>query len=322
MGSCRHLAPQREAASRPIVLFFDQFEELFLFHDADTRRQFAEDLAAILKARLNVKVIIGIRQDFLAYLSELEDTVEGLFDNRYWLRRMSRENAVAGRRERVWHVRRPDRSGTGRIDHPSSDPAGQGIELPYLQVVMDRLYRRSVEANPAQPAITAEAVQELGDISHILGTFLAEEVEKLPSPDTGKQILKAFVTRAGTRRTLDRTAVGQEAAGFGAAIKAADLDSHLNQLVNVRILREIAETDSYELRHDALAATVSSWISEVEKELIEVRDNLVHRFQEFVARGKDRAAFLDGEFLRNISQSTATASILWIRHVRRVFETE
>ena len=53
----------RLAASRPVVLFFDQFEELFIFHDALARRRFAEDLASIQKAKLNVKVIIGVRQD-------------------------------------------------------------------------------------------------------------------------------------------------------------------------------------------------------------------------------------------------------------------
>ena len=64
----------RQAASRPIVLFFDQFEELFILHDALARRRFAEDLSSIRKARLNVKVIIGVRQDYLAHLSELEDS--------------------------------------------------------------------------------------------------------------------------------------------------------------------------------------------------------------------------------------------------------
>lgn len=37
----------REEASRPIVLFFDQFEELLIFHDADDRRRFAGELAAL-----------------------------------------------------------------------------------------------------------------------------------------------------------------------------------------------------------------------------------------------------------------------------------
>ena len=300
-GLIQTLREIRQTASRPVVLFFDQFEELFIFHDAQTRRRFANELASIRQARLNVKVLIGVRQDYLAHLSELEDTVEGLFDNRFWLRRMSRENAAGA------VVRACQTCGVGigedvaRSVLQRLDPSGQGIELPYLQVVMDRLYRQAVSTDSANPVMTAQDVQQLGDIANILGSFLLEEVAKLPSPDAGRQILKAFVTREGTRRTLDRASVAQEAAGFGAALAPADVDAHLSQLARVRVLREIAETDSYELRHDALAATVAGWISEVEQELIEVRDNLINRFKEYEARGGQQSALLDQGFLDYLS---------------------
>lgn len=296
-GLVETLRAARQAASRPIVLFFDQFEELFIFHDAEIRRHFAEELASIRTARLKVKVIIGVRQDYLGHLSELEDTVEGLFDNRFWLRRMSRENAAQA-------VVKACGACEVTIDNDLAesilhrlDPGGQGVELPYLQVVMDRLYRQAVDANPAQPVISAPDVEKLGDIANILGSFLVEEVAKLPSPDTGRQILKAFVTREATRRNLERHAVAQEAGGFGEVIPPDVLDAHLSQLASVRVLREIADNDSFELRHDALAATVAAWISEVEKELIEVRDNLVNRFKEYEARGRPESALLDQDFL-------------------------
>ena len=44
-----------------------------------------------------------------------------------------------------------------------------------------------------------------------------------------------------------------------------------------------------------------SWISEVEKELIEVRDNLINRFKEYEARNHERAALLDQAFLDYLS---------------------
>ncbi len=289
------LRAAREAASRPLVLFFDQFEELFIFHDNETRQRFADDLVAIQQAALNVKVIIGIRQDYLAHLSELEDTVEGLFDNRFWLRRMSRENAAHAVVQACTTCDVKIDDGVAKAVLQRLDPNGLGIELPYLQVAMDRLYRQALAENPTQPIITQQDAEALGDLANILGSFLVEEVAKLPSPDTGRQILKAFVTREATRRSLDRDAVAQESAGFGAAIPPDVLDHHLHQLASVRILREIAGT--YELRHDALALTVSGWISEVEKELIEVRDNLVNRFKEYEARSQHEDALLDQGFL-------------------------
>ncbi len=287
----------RAAASRPLVLFFDQFEELFLFHDLDVRQQFANELASIRSGQLNVKVIIGIRQDYLAHLSELEETVAGVFDNRFWLRRMSRENAADAVVKACGYCDVKIDAELAQTILRRLDPGGHGIELPYLQVVMDRLYRQAVNNDSTQPEITAQEVEKLGDIANILAMFLVEEVAKLPSPDTGRQILKAFVTREGTRRNLDREAVTRDAASFGEAIEPEVLDAHLNQLASVRVLREIADSGTYELRHDTLAATVSGWISEVEKELIEVRDNLINRFKEYEARGKPDEALLDQGFL-------------------------
>jgi len=287
----------REEASRPVVLFFDQFEELFIFHDAAARRRFAEELASIRKAKLNVKVVIGVRQDYLAHLSELEDTVEGLFDNRFWLRRMSRENAAAAV---VQACGACDVKIDAELAHAvihRLDPSGEGVELPYLQVVMDRLYRQAIDDNPEDPVISAADVAKLGDVAHILGTFLVEEVAKLPSPDTGRQMLKAFVTREETRRTLTRAEVAQEAAGFGEAIEQDVLDAHLKQLADVRILRQVGDGGPFELRHDALARTVAGWISEVEKELIEVRDNLLNRFKEYEARNRPDEALLGQNFM-------------------------
>ncbi len=59
-----------DAASRPVVLFLDQFEELFIFHAEESRHAFATDLSALGKSRLNVKLIIGVRQDYLGHLTE------------------------------------------------------------------------------------------------------------------------------------------------------------------------------------------------------------------------------------------------------------
>jgi WD40 repeat protein len=286
-----------DVASRPVVLFFDQFEELFIFHDKPERQAFAAALAAIPQQRLNVKVVIGVRQDYLAYLSELEDTVEGLFDNRFWLRRMARETAAKA-------VVQACAKGDVAIAEDVTaailqrlDPAGEGVELPYLQVVMDRLFRLAIELNPENSSISIGDVEKLGDVANILGAFLVEEVGKLPAPETGRQILKAFVTSEGTRKSITRGAVSQEVAGFGGAIETEILDDYLKRLARVRILREVADTDTFELRHDALAATVAGWITEVEKELIEVRDNVLNRFREWEARSKPESALLDNDFL-------------------------
>ena len=118
--------------------------------------------------------------------------VEGLFDNRFWLRRMSRENAAKA-------IGQACETCSVEIDQELTqsiirrlDPLSQGIELPYLQVVMDRLYHQAIEIAPEHPAITSESVEELGEIANILGSFLVGEVEKLPSPKNRQTDFKSI----------------------------------------------------------------------------------------------------------------------------------
>ena len=64
-----------EAASKPLVLIFDQFEQFFVhFKRKEERQFFIQDLADWYKAPQTpkVKILVSIRQDFYAYLVELQ----------------------------------------------------------------------------------------------------------------------------------------------------------------------------------------------------------------------------------------------------------
>lgn len=217
--------------------------------------------------------------------------MEGLFDNRFWLRRMSRETAARA-------VLDACEAGAVRIAESTARSQGGRVELPYLQVAMDRLYRHAIRSNSPGTEITEAAADQLADITNILGDFLVEEVGKLPKPDVGRQILKAFVTQEGTRKSIPREEIGNEVAGFGAQVDDETLIAHLDKLTSVWVLREVAENGSFELRHDALAARVADWITEFERELLEVRDNVENRFHEYEARGGPDSALLDWGFLK------------------------
>ena len=98
---------------------------------------------------------------------------------------------------------------------------------------------------------------------------------------------------------LDREGIAEETSTFGEVVPSDELSKYLNVLTEVRILRVLDEGEQqlYELRHDALAATISEWITELEKELIEVRDNVMNRFNEYQARNQSQMALLDHGFM-------------------------
>ena len=288
--------------SRRLVLFFDQFEELFLFQPPEVCAAFGRELAALLRVRADVKVLVAVRQEYLARLSELEPFVPGLFESRMWLRRMSPDSAAAAVREACAVCGVAVEEGLAEHVAERLAPEGRGVELPYLQVVMDRLYRQALEVaaqSGAAPTLTQASYLALGELGDILARFLEEEVQKLADADAGRQVLKAMVTSDGTSRVLDRPSLAQEVENFGEPIPEARLETLLRALIDARILREA--DGRLQLRHDALAKTVQAWMTGLEKELVEIRESLRARYREHQSRHNAAASLLDAHFLEYLA---------------------
>jgi WD40 repeat protein len=78
------------------VLILDQFEEIYtLEHNAPYRKAFFNLMAAMLKARkesrVNIKIVIAIREDFLGYLKKMTDIVPTAYTNLFRLEGLNRK---------------------------------------------------------------------------------------------------------------------------------------------------------------------------------------------------------------------------------------
>ena len=62
----------------PIYLIFDQFEEIFIFGSEAEQLEFFDFLHRILKSQLPVKILLSMREEYLAYLSSFEKQVPQL----------------------------------------------------------------------------------------------------------------------------------------------------------------------------------------------------------------------------------------------------
>lgn len=282
---------------KTFILVFDQFEELFLFHDTAARVHVADEIAAWLSTDIDVRIILSIREDFLAHVTEFEHSLPGILANRFWVRKMSLEQA---RDAIVEPCRRcgvdidPELAGL-LLDEMTRD--GQGVELPILQVVLDTLYRRAVAQGGERPAITLDAYRKMGELRSILGRFIEDRVEACRDADSVRQVLKTMITSDGTKRPCSAADSARASGQFGTAITEADVCAIFARLVDARLIRQEVGSGLFELRHDALAAAVHRWMSGREKETAEVRRALEGRFREHQARRRDLSTFLDAAFL-------------------------
>lgn len=78
------------------ALIFDQFEEFFETYDSTARREFIAQFAECVKAKqIGLKVVIALREDYLAQLEELAPEMPEIFSHRFRLTALRRPQAQA-----------------------------------------------------------------------------------------------------------------------------------------------------------------------------------------------------------------------------------
>lgn len=130
---------------KPVYLIFDQFEELYILGSEKERRRFIEQIAELVKADLNCKVLIVMREEYIAQLYDFERKVPQLFEKRLRVEPMNFANVarvIRGTTEKFnIHLEQPEETIRRIIDNISDQRSG--VQLSYLQVYLDRLYREA-----------------------------------------------------------------------------------------------------------------------------------------------------------------------------------
>jgi WD40 repeat protein len=269
-----------------VLVILDQFEEFFVYHpDASAEDPFPSQLArAIRDPNLRANFLVSIRDDALARLHLFKGLIPGLFENRLQLDRLTREagrdtivrpleryNELVPEAERVsvepelvdavldevtsGRVR-TSQVGVGSVAAAAPE---KRIEAPYLQLVMERLWK--AEHERGSRTLRLEALEELGGAQEIVRGYLHGELERL-SPEqreTAAGVFSQLVTPTGTKIAHSAEDL---AALSGSEVR--DLEPMLEQLEHARILRQ--ETSRYEIFHDVLAGAVLEWRTEYEAE--------------------------------------------------------
>ena len=296
----RRRSPRRCArgpAAGTLLVVFDQFEEYFQYHPAEGDDErltgFAAELARIVNdPSLPVHVLLSIREDAWAKLDLFEGHVPSLFANYVRVDHLdlaSAREAIEGPIE-AWNRSLPEgeqpfeiepalvqavldkTAGEGLTltagsETPGAEASGDRVQAPYLQLVLERLWRDTV-ADGAH-TLTLARLEALGGVTRIVENHLLDALGRLtPSEqDVAADCFKVLVSSSKTKFARSVSDLAEIKARPDAEVSAV-LDK-LCAAESGRILRAIAPAQdegstSYELFHDILAEPIIAWRKEHE----------------------------------------------------------
>ncbi len=274
------------------LFIFDQFEQYFLYDAAQRSESFDLEFArAVNRSDVRAHFLVSMREDELARLDRLHKRIPNLFTNRFSLQSLTRDAAKEAivRPIALFAEREPQRkvpksledtlvkalldsqvvfstSGVGRVD--DLRPAAEGevaerlIEMPFLQLVLTRLWKLEVEAGA--DSLRFKTYDDLGGADGIVRSFVADTLRKQP-PRRRKIAAKAFqylVTPSGTK-------IAYSCADLAAQIEMPD--EEVTELIHAlsgesRLLRSVVsrsadgkQIERYEIAHDRLAPAILDW---------------------------------------------------------------
>jgi hypothetical protein len=244
------LAAATKTLDRMLVIIFDQFEEFFIRLSPKSRAAFITELGRLYDDRdVPVKVILSLREDWLASVSEIEKRIPEVFRTRMRLLPLTRDQAHQAITVPVEQLKvsyEPD-----LIERLLDDLAGEGVMPPQLQLVCSKLY----DARGTSKSLTLKMYEELGQARGVLQAYLADELSALGRDQAlAHRLLEELITSQGTKavRTADDLA---RALQVGEDI----LTPLLERLVTRRLLRPIEMMDqdkAYELAHEYLISEI------------------------------------------------------------------
>ncbi len=258
-----------------LLLVLDQFEEYFLYHGGGQNGLRSELPLALARSDIRARVLICVREDALAALDRFEGSPSELFGNLLRLGPMSDAAAIeaitkpverdhpgvdrlplepglADRVLELLHEREPSAGAARGVRDGTAD----GIEPSYLQLVMRRLWDREVRDGSSLMRI--ETLASMGTLRNVVSEHLAEAMDHLTLAER-RRMADAFhylVTPSGAKIAQRRYDLAQLT-----GTREDQISAPLEKLAagDVRILRPVDDSPSYEIFHDVLALPLLDW---------------------------------------------------------------
>jgi len=271
---------------KPIAIIFDQFEEIFILSSKEERKKLLNEIKQILESDLSVNFIFIIREEYYANLTEFEDELPTIYNNRIRIEKMDKRHIKSAIVEpcKVCDIK-IDEKLPEKIIEQLTKQTGQ-LELTWFQVLMDKLYKIAIERDIENPEIKMTDFENLGRIDKVLTSFVDDQLKQMDNGINGEAVLKTFVSNDGTKKQLKFEEINIGLETFGVKIPANELKNIVKHFTDVRILTEKNENGFYEPRHDSIAARIFERMTAMEKELSEVIKFIENSVETCNSRGK------------------------------------
>ncbi|MCP4356584.1 MAG: hypothetical protein GY796_01015 [Chloroflexi bacterium] len=246
---------------RPIILILDQFEELFNRINPDLRSTFISDLGVLTRTLdIPVKLVISLREEMLASMSEIEAHIPSIFHTKRRLLPLSRQQAYDAVIKPLANSIRYEQTAVEQLlddltvsNTDSLYQSGQ-IMPTHLQLVCNALYERVRISGHSQ--ITLVDYKQSGEVQGILGHYLDEELHKFHKDDrqAARLILEELVSSTGNRQVATLAELAHRL-----NLPEDALNNVLQRLIQSHLIRLLDEgqTVGYELVHDFLAQKIN-----------------------------------------------------------------
>ncbi len=300
---------------RPVYLIFDQLEELFILGNKEQQALFVENIKTLIDAKLLCKIILIIREEYIGQLYEFESQIPYIFDFRLRVEPLNKVMAkqVVKSSFNKFNIQL-EAPAEERLDEIVQNVSKKksGIELPYLQVYLDKLYRDDYKrtypkgTNETFPALefTKEEIAELGNIDNVLESFLDNQQEAIQlnlnqkygtliPKDAVQEILNALVID-NTKRPIYFSRIQENNENEEGIMQINSTQKVLfpnlsdeimtyaiQALDKSRLITFTNNDSSFELAHDSLAFLIDQKRTDQQRNQAEVLRSLLSNFKDY-----------------------------------------
>jgi WD40 repeat protein len=255
-------------------LLLDQFEEYLLYHGLEG--PLSDALPELLRRPgLRVNVLLALRDDTLAELDEFTGRIPELYGNLLRLDRLDRDAgraAILGPLDRYSELSGEQFTAEDALVEAVLDEASTetGVEAPYLQLVLERLWERERVAGSRE--LRLSTFREIGGARAVVREHVRGALDRLPlaEQEAAARVVRQLVTPSGRKLSHEPADLAEYA-----DVEEGQLRRLLDTLGRERIVRGVNGTHGapirYEIFHDVLGPSILAWQAEHQLRRVRLR---------------------------------------------------
>jgi WD40 repeat protein len=248
--------------SGELHLLLDNFEEYLLYHGAEG--PLSATLPELLRRPgLRVNVLLALRDDALAEIDDFAGRIPELFSNLLRLDLLDREAgraAILGPLGRYSELAGEEFTAEDALVEAVLDEASAdgGVEAPYLQLVLERLWERERESGSRE--LRLETLRAIGGARAVVREHVQGALDRLPlaEQEAAARVVRQLVTPSGRKVSHEPSDLAEYA-----EVEDAQLRRLLDTLGRERIVRGVNGMQGapvrYEIFHDVLGPPILAW---------------------------------------------------------------